>query len=65
MIENLKKLFKIKASTRDNVKYIVRNNDDTLINETDSKGNIKTVPKSIAFLSTSSRLGLSKILMLL
>ncbi len=48
MIENRKKLFKIKASTRDNVKYIVRNNDDTLINETDSKGNIKTVPKSIA-----------------
>ena len=48
LIESLKKLFKIKASTRDNVKYIVFNNDGTHINETDGKENVKAVPKSIA-----------------
>lgn len=46
--DSLKKLFNIKASNRDNVKYIVINNNDVAINETDNKGNIKAVPKSIA-----------------
>lgn len=46
--DSLKKLFDIKASNRDNVKYIVINNNDVAINETDNKGNIKAVPKSIA-----------------
>lgn len=46
--DSLKKLFDIKASNRDNVKYIVINNNGVTINETDNKGNVKAVPKSIA-----------------
>ena len=46
--DSLKKLFDIKASNRDNVKYIVINNNNVAINETDNKGNVKAVPKSIA-----------------
>lgn len=46
--DSLKKLFDIKASNRDNVKYIIINNNGVTINETDNKGNVKAVPKSIA-----------------
>ena len=43
-----KNLFDIKTGRRDNVKYIVYNKENIPVNETDNKGNIKAVPKSIA-----------------
>lgn len=46
--EYFKDLFGIKASNRDNAKYIVYNRDNTIINETDKTENFKAVPKSIA-----------------
>lgn len=46
--ECFKNLFDIKTGRRDNVKYIVYNKENIPVNETDNKGNIKAVPKSIA-----------------
>lgn len=48
LYECFKNLFDIKTGRRDNVKYIVYNKENIPVNETDNKGNIKAVPKSIA-----------------
>ena len=48
--KEINKILEIKASSRNNTKYLVRTEDGTYMNEKDKKNNWKPVPKSVASL---------------